>query len=148
MGRREDSKLWDAVERRDPSADGMFVYAVQSTRIFCRPSCPSRRPARTRVEFFATPEEARARGYRDCRRCHPGRADCGSDLRLQRIWRAEETQELVDETRARAAPTLERVKRGVEKGVEEFREATPATPDAPDAGGEPALPPRPRRGKE
>src|SRR5574340_544187 len=62
---------WDAVTQRDRRADGRFVYAVRSTGIFCRPSCPSRRPRRDRVEFFATPVEARTAGFRPCRRCHP-----------------------------------------------------------------------------
>jgi AraC family transcriptional regulator, regulatory protein of adaptative response / methylated-DNA-[protein]-cysteine methyltransferase len=63
--------LWSAVRRRDRAADGLFVYAVTSTRVYCRPSCPSRRPSRERVEFFPTPAAARAAGYRSCRRCHP-----------------------------------------------------------------------------
>lgn len=62
---------WRAVERRDSSMDGRFVYAVSSTRIYCRPSCSSRRPTRSRVEFFATPAEAERAGYRACKRCRP-----------------------------------------------------------------------------
>ncbi len=63
--------LWDAVLRRDAGADGLFVYAVRSTHIYCRPSCPSRRPRRERVEFFANPAAAVRHGYRPCRRCRP-----------------------------------------------------------------------------
>jgi AraC family transcriptional regulator of adaptative response/methylated-DNA-[protein]-cysteine methyltransferase len=62
---------WRAVVSRDPRADGRFVYAVRSTGIYCRPSCPSRRPRRDRVAFFRTPGDARADGFRACRRCHP-----------------------------------------------------------------------------
>jgi len=62
---------WGAVLRRDASRDGQFVYAVTSTRIFCRPSCPSRRPRRDRVKFFPTPGVAQDAGYRACRRCCP-----------------------------------------------------------------------------
>ncbi|MGH9353209.1 MAG: bifunctional DNA-binding transcriptional regulator/O6-methylguanine-DNA methyltransferase Ada [Terriglobia bacterium] len=62
---------WRAVEGRDPSYDGAFVYAVRSTRIFCRPSCPSRRPDRRRVVFFDLPETAMRRGFRPCLRCRP-----------------------------------------------------------------------------
>ncbi|HEU4996479.1 MAG TPA: bifunctional DNA-binding transcriptional regulator/O6-methylguanine-DNA methyltransferase Ada [Gemmatimonadaceae bacterium] len=62
---------WRAVQRRDRTFDGTFVYAVRSTRIFCRPSCPSRRPTRSRVEFFGTTAEAELAGYRPCRRCRP-----------------------------------------------------------------------------
>ena len=63
--------LWDAVCARDPQWDGMFVYAVPSTRIYCRPTCPSRRPGRAGVRFFAAPAAAEAAGFRACRRCHP-----------------------------------------------------------------------------
>ncbi len=55
-------------------ADGVFFYAVATTGIFCRPVCSARRPLRKNVEFFATPAEAVAAGYRACRRCHPDRA--------------------------------------------------------------------------
>jgi AraC family transcriptional regulator, regulatory protein of adaptative response / methylated-DNA-[protein]-cysteine methyltransferase len=66
------SRAWEMVERRDIEADSLFVYAVKTTGIFCRPSCPSRRPLRESVEFFATGELARAAGYRACKRCQPG----------------------------------------------------------------------------
>lgn len=63
--------LWAKVQTRDASADGQFVYAVQTTGIFCRPSCPSRRPKPDNVVYFNTPEAADAAGYRACRRCRP-----------------------------------------------------------------------------
>ncbi|MEW5874249.1 MAG: bifunctional DNA-binding transcriptional regulator/O6-methylguanine-DNA methyltransferase Ada [Candidatus Zixiibacteriota bacterium] len=66
-----DTARWEAVEQRDPAADGQFVYAVASTGIFCRPTCPSRRPKRDRVVFFDTTTEARRAGYRACARCNP-----------------------------------------------------------------------------
>ena len=65
---------WDAVLARDRRYDGMFVYAVRSTGIYCRPSCASRRPHRSQVTFFAIPEVAERAGYRACRRCHPSSA--------------------------------------------------------------------------
>jgi AraC family transcriptional regulator of adaptative response/methylated-DNA-[protein]-cysteine methyltransferase len=66
-----DELYWQAVLRRDPSMDGEFFYAVRSTGVFCRPTCPSRRPARSRVLFFSSAEEAQQAGFRPCRRCHP-----------------------------------------------------------------------------
>src|SRR5262249_20057058 len=63
--------LWKAVSARNAAADGLFVYAVSSTKIYCRPSCASRRPRRERVEFFPTSAMAEANGYRACRRCRP-----------------------------------------------------------------------------
>src|SRR2546430_11361914 len=67
----DGDEAWRAVERRDPRFDGRFVYAVRSTRIYCRPSCPSRRPSRERVTFYAAPTAAEDAGYRACQRCHP-----------------------------------------------------------------------------
>lgn len=64
-------RAWQMVESRQASADMLFVYAVRSTGIYCRPSCPSRRPSRASVEFFATSELAERAGYRACKRCAP-----------------------------------------------------------------------------
>lgn len=62
---------WQAVQTRDCSADGSFVYAVQTTGVFCRPSCPSRGAKPENVRFFDTPVEAEAAGFRPCLRCNP-----------------------------------------------------------------------------
>jgi AraC family transcriptional regulator of adaptative response/methylated-DNA-[protein]-cysteine methyltransferase len=67
----EDDERWQAVLARDAAYDGAFVGAVLSTRIYCRPSCPARRPARERVVFFDTPDLAEAAGFRACLRCDP-----------------------------------------------------------------------------
>ncbi|HEX7939011.1 MAG TPA: Ada metal-binding domain-containing protein, partial [Gemmatimonadaceae bacterium] len=66
-----DSTAWAAVQHRDRRFDGQFVYAVSSTRIFCRPSCSSRRPTKANVEFFGSTADAEAAGYRACKRCRP-----------------------------------------------------------------------------
>jgi len=66
-----ETLLWNAVSTRDAHWDGVFVYAVPSTRVYCRPTCPSRRPRREGVAFFATAAAARSAGFRACRRCHP-----------------------------------------------------------------------------
>jgi AraC family transcriptional regulator of adaptative response/methylated-DNA-[protein]-cysteine methyltransferase len=66
-----NQKQWQAVETRDRSADGAFVYAVRSTGIYCRPSCPSRKPRRAQVKFFPLPEAAEQEGFRACLRCRP-----------------------------------------------------------------------------
>jgi AraC family transcriptional regulator, regulatory protein of adaptative response / methylated-DNA-[protein]-cysteine methyltransferase len=65
---------WNAILSRDASRDGSFVFAVRSTGIYCRPSCPARRPGREQVRFFQVPEAAEQAGFRACRRCHPRRA--------------------------------------------------------------------------
>src|SRR3954471_8572483 len=62
---------WKAVIARDGSADGEFVFAVKTTGIYCRPSCPARRPLRENVSFFPAPDAAENAGFRECRRCRP-----------------------------------------------------------------------------
>jgi AraC family transcriptional regulator, regulatory protein of adaptative response / methylated-DNA-[protein]-cysteine methyltransferase len=66
-----DAERWALVQARDRSADGAFYYAVTSTGVFCRPSCPSRRPRPDRVRFFESIALAREAGFRPCRRCRP-----------------------------------------------------------------------------
>ncbi len=66
-----DTERWNLVLARDRAADGRFVYAVTSTGVFCRPSCPSRRPLRDRVRFFDLTSDALRAGFRACRRCRP-----------------------------------------------------------------------------
>ncbi len=65
------ARYWQATLARDSKADGTFVLAVRSTHIYCRPSCPARRPLRRNVVFFHTREEAEKQGYRACLRCRP-----------------------------------------------------------------------------
>lgn len=65
---------WKAVLARDKRFDGAFVYGVRSTNIYCRPSCPARRPQKDQVAFFLMPEAARQAGFRPCRRCRPDEA--------------------------------------------------------------------------
>src|SRR5215475_14097783 len=68
---RAAAEFWQATLARDPRANGKFFLAVRSTRIYCRPTCPARRPLRQNVVFFRTMQEAESNGYRPCRRCHP-----------------------------------------------------------------------------
>ena len=74
MWTNDSEALWNAVTSKDHRFDGNFVFAVSSTGIYCRPSCPSRRPSRERVSFYRLPEAAEQAGFRACRRCHPQRA--------------------------------------------------------------------------
>ncbi len=82
-----DDLRWDAVLARDHKSDGSFVYAVDSTKVYCRPSCPSRRPSRSLVRFFAVPELAEVAGYRACKRCRPQLAEA-DDPQLQLVREA------------------------------------------------------------
>ena len=65
------AEFWQATLQRDPRADGKFFFAVRSTHIYCRPTCPARRPLRQNAVFFRTMQEAERQGYRPCRRCRP-----------------------------------------------------------------------------
>lgn len=69
-----EDQFWQAVLSKDARFDGQFVFAVSSTGVYCRPSCPSRRPHRERVTFFNLPEAAEQAGFRACLRCQPRRA--------------------------------------------------------------------------
>jgi AraC family transcriptional regulator of adaptative response/methylated-DNA-[protein]-cysteine methyltransferase len=89
-----NDQLWQAVVAKDARFDGQFVFAVSSTGVYCRPSCPSRRAHRERVQFFDLPEAAEQAGFRACLRCQPRRArvlDPQIEL-VQRVCR------LLDET--------------------------------------------------
>lgn len=68
---RAAAEFWQATLHRDPRADGKFYFAVRSTHIYCRPTCPARRPLRQNAVFFRTTQEAEKNGYRPCRRCRP-----------------------------------------------------------------------------
>ncbi len=90
---------WALVSARDRSADGHFVYAVTSTGVFCRPSCPSRRPRRERVRFFASTVAAQQAGFRACLRCRPLEA-------VVDPWVARIEQACRDIARASTPPAL------------------------------------------
>jgi AraC family transcriptional regulator of adaptative response/methylated-DNA-[protein]-cysteine methyltransferase len=81
-------RAWQQVLARDAAADGQFVYAVKSTGIYCKPSCPSRRPERKNVSFFPSPAHAEAAGFRACLRCEPARTLPKPDPQAEAIARA------------------------------------------------------------
>src|SRR5580698_10132067 len=66
-----DDERWSAVQRRDRAADGAFFYAVQTTGVYCRPSCAARLPSPENVSFHATVAAAERAGFRACKRCRP-----------------------------------------------------------------------------
>jgi AraC family transcriptional regulator, regulatory protein of adaptative response / methylated-DNA-[protein]-cysteine methyltransferase len=83
-------KAWQQVLERDTRADGQFFYAVKSTKIYCKPSCPSRRPTRKNVTFFPTADAAQEAGYRACLRCEPDRVSDKPDPQAAVIERVSE----------------------------------------------------------
>jgi AraC family transcriptional regulator of adaptative response/methylated-DNA-[protein]-cysteine methyltransferase len=73
-----DELCWEALLRRDAAFDGRFYFGVLTTGVFCRPSCPARRPLRQNVRFFETPAQAAESGLRPCLRCHPLKVSSGN----------------------------------------------------------------------
>lgn len=82
--RLTDDDRWQSVLDRDTDADGQFVFAVQTTGIFCRPSCRAKHALRKNVSFFADAQQALAAGYRPCKRCQPDK-DNAQQHRLDKI---------------------------------------------------------------
>lgn len=85
----DEELCWQAVQERDASCDGDFYYGVLTTGVYCRPSCPSRRPLRKNVRFYQTPAAAEAEGLRACKRCRPleSRADRRTVARIETLCR-------------------------------------------------------------
>ncbi|OAA80993.1 DNA repair and transcription factor Ada [Akanthomyces lecanii RCEF 1005] len=73
---RDEAQRWQAVQDRDAAADGLFVYAVKTTKIYCRPICKARLARRANVSFYDTGREAQDAGFRACKRCKPELAGC------------------------------------------------------------------------
>jgi AraC family transcriptional regulator of adaptative response/methylated-DNA-[protein]-cysteine methyltransferase len=93
---------WQAVLTKNARFDGQFVFAVSSTGIYCRPSCPSRRPRRERVSFFERPKQAEEAGFRACLRCRPR----DSRARDPQVRMAQEVCRLIDESDGEAITLL------------------------------------------
>ncbi len=70
----DEETCWQAVQQRDAAYNGQFYFGVRSTRIYCKPGCPARRPRREQVLFFNSCEQAEAAGFRPCKRCRPRQA--------------------------------------------------------------------------
>jgi AraC family transcriptional regulator of adaptative response/methylated-DNA-[protein]-cysteine methyltransferase len=102
-----DDAAWRAVLDRDAGHDGRLVYAVRTTGVYCRPTCPSRRPRRSNVRFYASAAEAEADGFRACRRCRP------RDDRPSAMARAVEAARRYLEAHWSEPVTLDRLARAV-----------------------------------
>jgi len=125
----EDDPRWRAVAARDRRQDGAFVYAVRTTGVYCRPSCPARRAKPENVSFFAGPAQAALAGFRPCRRCAPD-AEGLVETAAVRVAQACRTLEAaVDE-----APSLAALAREAGLSVSRFhrlfRSITGVTPKA------------------
>ena len=120
-----DAEAWAAFERRDRTWDGRVFGGVKTTGIYCRPSCPARRPKRENVEFFATAAAAAAAGYRSCLRCLPDEVN-REEVALEKAFRLLAAAE--------EAPSLEAVAAAVGYSPHHFhrlfKRATGVTPAA------------------
>ncbi len=107
-----DDQRWEITQARDSSFNGTFVYGVHSTRIYCKPSCPSKRPKRQNVTFFVSNKDAEKAGFRSCQRCRPqdGAQDASAKL-VQKICQAIAASE-------NGAPSLKKL--SAEVGVSSF----------------------------
>jgi AraC family transcriptional regulator of adaptative response/methylated-DNA-[protein]-cysteine methyltransferase len=91
-----EDRYWQALVQRDPKAEGLFVYGVVTTAVYCRPGCPSRRPNREHVRFFDTWVTAEQAGFRPCKRCTPrlsGEQHCHIEAIIQACRLIEEAEE-------------------------------------------------------
>lgn len=82
-----DDFCWKAVQERDLSQDGQFYFGVLTTGVYCRPSCPARRPLRRNVRFFESPAQAQTAGLRPCKRCRPLETRDAAAARMEEICR-------------------------------------------------------------
>src|SRR6476660_2832194 len=104
VARLDAETAWAAFMRRDRAWDGRVIGAVKTTGIYCKPSCPAKRPKRENVEFFATGEEALSAGYRPCLRCKPDEVARDRDAVAKAVKLIEAAEE---------APTLDEVAEAV-----------------------------------
>lgn len=86
------AELWQAVLERKADFDNTFCYGVRSTGIYCRPTCPSRRPNQNQVVFFDSAQAAEVEGFRACKRCHPQKESDPVLEKVLRVCRYIETQ--------------------------------------------------------
>ena len=84
----ERDPRWQAVLTRDRAHDGTFVYAVSTTGVYCRPSCPSRAAKPENIRFYPACEDAQNAGFRPCKRCRPNRAGLAESHHVRRKHRA------------------------------------------------------------
>ncbi|OAV84632.1 hypothetical protein PTTG_31144 [Puccinia triticina 1-1 BBBD Race 1] len=97
-----DDQRWLAVLARDGNADGQFVFAVQTTGIFCRPSCRARHALRENVRFYADAGQAAQAGFRPCKRCRPDQ----QDPQAQRVATIEKACRLLEQEQPLTLGTL------------------------------------------
>ena len=124
---------WRAVSERDARFDARFLYGVASTGVYCKPSCPSRRPRRERVVFLPSCDAAESAGFRACRRCRPRRA-AGPDPNVEMVLRVCAAIEEWDEGVPSLAELGERFGLSTNQLQRTFKAVTGVTPRQYSAG--------------
>jgi AraC family transcriptional regulator of adaptative response/methylated-DNA-[protein]-cysteine methyltransferase len=107
-----DNQRWQAVLHKDRAADGLFLYAVKTTGVYCRPSCGARRALRKNVRFYSNCDEAERSGFRPCKRCRPREGGVTGALSAAVIQACRNINESLE------APTLAALAR--ESGLSSF----------------------------
>jgi AraC family transcriptional regulator of adaptative response/methylated-DNA-[protein]-cysteine methyltransferase len=127
----DENQLWDAFAARDAASDARFVTGVVTTGIYCKCSCPARKPKRENVRFFPVPEAAEQAGFRACKRCRPDRVQ-SHDPRVAAVRKA---CRMIDESET--IPTLPDLGRAVGISPDHFqRQFTEIVGVSPRAYGE------------
>ena len=122
----DDDACWQVALSRDTSFDGVFVVAVKSTGVYCRPSCPARRPKREHVVFLADCDAAEAAGFRACKRCHPRLA--GRDATAELVQKACDYLEQDSDEPPKLAEISRRLGVGASQLQRMFKRAVGLTP--------------------
>lgn len=107
----DDEDRWTAVRRRDVQADGAFYYSVDTTGVYCRPSCAARLARRENVRFHLTPDAAEKAGFRACKRCRPNQPALAAQhaLTMAKACRVlKDSSELPDLNELAAASAMSR----------------------------------------
>src|SRR5579883_3038604 len=126
--RLSDAVMYERFKAADPAFDGRFFTGVETTGIYCLPSCRARKPRRENVRFFPTCEAARAAGFRACRKCHPDDFERGADPVLETV-EAVTAEVRADPGRFPDARALvRRTGFGTTRAFELFRQHYHATP--------------------
>lgn len=121
-----EEEKWTAVEHNNSAYDGRFYYAVKSTGVFCRPSCPSRIPNRAGVAYFDTAQQAQDAGYRPCKRCRPDLADHRPSRELAERMKAALEAGFAD--KAEALQSLRALGITTNRAIQLFKELYGVTP--------------------
>lgn len=125
---QQDEERWRAVVARDKAADGHFVFSVETTGVYCRPSCAARRPKRENVQFHLSCDQAEAAGFRACKRCKPKQAS----LARRQVAAVVEACRLIEtsETPPKLAELAATVSLSADHFHKVFKQVTGITPKA------------------